>query len=91
LDPQLPSVEYILNVNVAAFHIKLGHEFIGPQGFPVLDVFLGMGVRTYNNYNQNLPGGYEFTRFTMFNRQAGNGTSLSAVFGVGIGVGARKK
>ncbi len=91
LNPQSPSVEYILNVNVAAFHVKLGHEFIGPQGFPVFDVFLGLGLRTYNNYNQNLPEGYEFTRFTMFNRQAGNGTSLSAVVGVGIGVGARKK
>lgn len=91
LNPQLPSVEYFLNVNVAAFHIKIGHEFIGLQGFPILDIFLGLGVRTYNNYNQNLPVGYEFTRFTMFNRQAGNGTSLSAVVGVGIGVGARKK
>jgi len=90
-NPQSPSVAYLLNVNVAAFHVKLGHEFIGLQGFPVLDVYLGLGVRTYNNYNQNLPEGYEFTRFTMFNRQAGNGTTLSAVLGIGIGVGARKK
>ena len=89
-NPQSPSVTYLLNVNVAALHLKLGHEFMGQNGFPVLDVFLGMGVRTYNNYNQNLPEGYEFTRFTMYNRLAGNGTTLSAVVGVGIGVGSRK-
>jgi asparagine synthase (glutamine-hydrolysing) len=71
--------------------VALGHEFIGQNGFPVLDVFLGMGVRTYKNYNQNLPEGYEFTRFTMYNRLAGNGTTLSAVVGVGVGVGTRKK
>jgi len=89
-NPKSPSVRYLLNVNVAALHLKLGHEFIGQNGFPVLDVFFGMGLRTYNNFNQNLPEGYEFTTFTMFNRQAGKGTTLSAVLGVGIGVGSRK-
>lgn len=89
-DIQAPSVDYRLDVNVTAAHLKLGHEFVGPGGFPVIDVFIGLGGRAYKNINQNLPQGYDFITNTMFNRLEGRGTSLSAVFGVGFGFGSRR-
>jgi hypothetical protein len=89
-DVQAPGVNYQLNVNVAAFHLKLGHEFIGKAGFPVFDVFIGLGGRTYKNSNQNLPKGYEFSTPTMYKRLDRSVTSLSAVFGAAFGFGGRR-
>ena len=78
---------YKINVNVAAAHVIIGHQFISKQSFPVFDIFLGLGLRGYNNINVDLKPGYSFQTFTMFNRLDGKGVNGSFVVGMALGVG----
>jgi hypothetical protein len=76
-----------INVNVSAAHVIVGHQFISKQSFPVIDIFLGLGVRGYNNINEGLKPGYSFQTFTMFNRLDGKGVNGSFVVGLALGAG----
>ena len=78
---------YKINVNVGATHLILGHQYISSHGFPVFDMFFGLGLRAYKNTNLGLEPGYSFQNYTMFNRLAGTGKSASFVVGVALGLG----
>lgn len=93
--PEQPPAEYTLPlyqskffVNVLASHLKIGREYVDMRYFPTFDIFLGLGVRAYNNYLGYTPPGYSrgFSGF-MFDRGPGTGVIPSAVIGVGIGIG----
>lgn len=77
--------EYIVNINVMAFHLKYGKTFI-KKGIPTFDFFIGAGVRYQYNFDQDLEPGYEFIYHTSFNRIAQKSIYPSATLGISIGM-----
>ena len=76
-----------VNVNVGAMHLIFGHQYISSYGFPVFDIFVGLGIRAYQNKNIGLQPGYSFQYYTMFNRLAGSGKNASLLLGIALGLG----
>ncbi len=84
------SLEYIVNVNVHALRMKLGATFF-PQIFPYVDASFGLGIKYFDNYNQNLPNGFSFSTPTMYNRLASTGIAPSINLDIKAGLGFWKK
>jgi hypothetical protein len=91
-NPQLKS-QSTLNLNVAALHLKIGRTYVSKLGFPAVDVYLGLGIRGYNNIRNenNIPSNVQVFYQTPSIRQVGFGVLPSGSFGIGIGFGKWRK